>query len=181
MNSMFCAEQIVVPPELGAILKNLTKAVIREEPKEVYKFAANYFSKLTNQPPPFDSSSGQYLLANRPTTSGQSANSAGSGSQRQTGMGAAIANPEQFESVGGDGASREAEIARIFSQYDSNQNGRLEANEIPALINDLRNLYGAEFPADTDIEAFVANLDVDQDGTIDLGEFRRLFFQGDDL
>ncbi len=36
---LYSAEQIVVPGELAFILKEYTKAVIRAQPKDVYKFS----------------------------------------------------------------------------------------------------------------------------------------------
>jgi hypothetical protein len=43
---IFCAEQISVPEELPAILKNYSKAVIRENPVDILQFSAHYFEKL---------------------------------------------------------------------------------------------------------------------------------------
>ena len=42
-NRIFSAEQIVVHPELPMILKDYSKALIRENPTDIYAFSAEYF------------------------------------------------------------------------------------------------------------------------------------------
>ena len=43
VNRIFSAEQIVVKPELPGILKDYSKALIRENPDDIYAFSAEYF------------------------------------------------------------------------------------------------------------------------------------------
>ncbi|CAD8114054.1 unnamed protein product [Paramecium primaurelia] len=43
---IYCAEQIVVPPELPVILKHYAKEVIRNKPGDVVDFSAKYFRSL---------------------------------------------------------------------------------------------------------------------------------------
>ena len=43
---IFCAEQIVVPDDLPALLKNYSKEVIRANPQNIYAFSARYFETL---------------------------------------------------------------------------------------------------------------------------------------
>ena len=43
VNRIFSAEQIVVRPELPGILKDYSKALIRENPDDIYAFSAEYF------------------------------------------------------------------------------------------------------------------------------------------
>ena len=43
---IFCAEQIEVPDALPEILKNYSKAVIRENPENIISFSRRYFEKL---------------------------------------------------------------------------------------------------------------------------------------
>ena len=43
---IFCAEQIEVPPELPNILKNYSKAVIRNNPNDIIDFSRKYFENL---------------------------------------------------------------------------------------------------------------------------------------
>uniref|UniRef100_A0A7S3D6L4 RIIa domain-containing protein n=1 Tax=Palpitomonas bilix TaxID=652834 RepID=A0A7S3D6L4_9EUKA len=44
---LYCAEQINVPSDLGAILKQYTKDVIRANPNNVLEYSAQYFERLT--------------------------------------------------------------------------------------------------------------------------------------
>ncbi|XP_010310193.2 ropporin-1-like protein isoform X1 [Balearica regulorum gibbericeps] len=50
--TMFCAQQIKIPPELPDILKQFTKAAIRTQPHDVLQWAAAYFSALSKGEPP---------------------------------------------------------------------------------------------------------------------------------
>ena len=43
---IYCAEQIVVPPELPAILKHYSKEVIRNNPENIMEFSRDYFKML---------------------------------------------------------------------------------------------------------------------------------------
>ncbi|XP_061851905.1 ropporin-1-like protein isoform X3 [Colius striatus] len=49
--TMFCAEQIKIPPELPDILKQFTKAAIRTQPHDILQWAAAYFSALSKGEP----------------------------------------------------------------------------------------------------------------------------------
>lgn len=49
--TMFCAQQIKIPPELPDILKQFTKAAIRTQPFDVLQWAAAYFSALSKGEP----------------------------------------------------------------------------------------------------------------------------------
>ncbi|KAM6318394.1 ropporin-1-like protein [Aegotheles albertisi] len=49
--TMFCAQQIKIPPELPDILKQFTKAAIRTQPQDVLQWAAAYFSALSKGEP----------------------------------------------------------------------------------------------------------------------------------
>lgn len=46
---IFCAEQIVVPNDLPALLKNYSKEVIRANPQNIYAFSARYFENLMRE------------------------------------------------------------------------------------------------------------------------------------
>uniref|UniRef100_A0A5F5Q0S8 Ropporin-1-like protein n=1 Tax=Equus caballus TaxID=9796 RepID=A0A5F5Q0S8_HORSE len=50
-DSMFCAQQIHIPPELPDILKQFTKAAIRTQPADVLQWSAGYFSALARGDP----------------------------------------------------------------------------------------------------------------------------------
>lgn len=47
VNRIFSAEQIAVPPELPHVLKDWTKAVIRENPDDLLAFSLQYFQGKT--------------------------------------------------------------------------------------------------------------------------------------
>ncbi|XP_029445898.1 LOW QUALITY PROTEIN: ropporin-1-like protein [Rhinatrema bivittatum] len=46
-DTMFCAQQINIPPELPDILKQFTKAAIRTQPHDVLQWSAAYFACLS--------------------------------------------------------------------------------------------------------------------------------------
>ncbi|KAM9337558.1 ropporin-1-like protein [Symphorus nematophorus] len=46
-DTIYCAQQINIPPQLPDILKNFTKAAIRTQPKDVMLWSAAYFSALS--------------------------------------------------------------------------------------------------------------------------------------
>lgn len=50
-DTMFCAQQIHIPPELPDILKQFTKAAIRTQPADVLQWSAGYFSALSRGAP----------------------------------------------------------------------------------------------------------------------------------
>ncbi|XP_006714567.1 ropporin-1-like protein isoform X1 [Homo sapiens] len=50
-DTMFCAQQIHIPPELPDILKQFTKAAIRTQPADVLRWSAGYFSALSRGDP----------------------------------------------------------------------------------------------------------------------------------
>ncbi|TRY58809.1 hypothetical protein DNTS_022322 [Danionella cerebrum] len=45
--TMYCAQQITIPPTLPNILKQFTKSAIRTQPQDVLQWAADYFSALS--------------------------------------------------------------------------------------------------------------------------------------
>ncbi|KAL0214625.1 hypothetical protein P9112_006809 [Eukaryota sp. TZLM1-RC] len=49
MDSIFLREQIHVPEDLPSIITDWTKEVIRNQPKNIYHFSANYFAALANE------------------------------------------------------------------------------------------------------------------------------------
>ncbi|NXL90694.1 ROP1L protein, partial [Alectura lathami] len=50
-DTMFCAQQIKIPPELPDILKQFTKAAIRTQPCDVLQWSAAYFTALSRGEP----------------------------------------------------------------------------------------------------------------------------------
>lgn len=172
MNSMYSAEQINIPPELGTILKQYTKAVIRDRPTELYKFSANFFATLSGQPTPFDEH-GQL-------TSQQQQRGMTSGSNGGAMVTDVITDASNFESVQTSDVATEEMINKIFKRYDTNQNGRLEREELPALIEDLRSALGLVDGEGFGADELLGMMDVDDDGTVDIMEFRQLFFQSEE-
>ena len=171
---MYCAEQIHIPADLGVVLKQYTKAVIRDRPKELYKYSANFFAALIGEPAPFDEQ-GQL-------TSQQQQRSAGSGSAGQGGalVTDVIPNASNFESIPTSEDAAHDVVNTIFRQYDTNQTGRLDYKELPALIEDLKAALGLGDNEGFSAEEILKMLDADGDGMIDLMEFRQLFFQSDE-
>nr|ACQ58861.1 Ropporin-1-like protein [Anoplopoma fimbria] len=47
-DTMFCAQQINIPPQLPDLLKSFTKAAIRTQPKDLLQWSSAYFSALSN-------------------------------------------------------------------------------------------------------------------------------------
>uniref|UniRef100_A0A8C2VDQ5 Ropporin-1-like protein n=1 Tax=Chinchilla lanigera TaxID=34839 RepID=A0A8C2VDQ5_CHILA len=50
-DTMFCAQQIHIPPELPDILKQFTKAAIRTQPADLLQWSAGYFLALSRGDP----------------------------------------------------------------------------------------------------------------------------------
>lgn len=50
---LYSADQIKVPADLGAVLKEFTKEVIRVKPSDIARYAANYFAKRAGLALPF--------------------------------------------------------------------------------------------------------------------------------
>ena len=49
--SMYCAEQIQIPPDMPPILKAYSKEVIRNNPEDIIAFSIEYFKKRLDDPP----------------------------------------------------------------------------------------------------------------------------------
>ena len=48
VDPIYCAEQIIIPPDLADILKAYTKEIIRRQPEDLLEFSAIYFANLAN-------------------------------------------------------------------------------------------------------------------------------------
>ncbi|XP_076014386.1 ropporin-1-like protein [Genypterus blacodes] len=48
-DTMYCSQQIPIPPELAGILKDFTKAAIRTQPRDVLQWSAAYFTALAKR------------------------------------------------------------------------------------------------------------------------------------
>ena len=170
MNSMYSAEQIAIPQELGAILKQYTKAVIRERPENLYAFSANFFSSLSGQVPPFDER-GQ--LVSQGNAGGSRGPSGGDmvGDVIPGGGGG-------FESVDG-GDDMGGAIEGLLAQYDADGTGQISKNDLPALVSDLREMLGLqdEERPELTVGTITDMFEVDGDGAYDLEELKGLLFQ----
>lgn len=168
MNAMYCGEQIKIPEDLGAIMSQFSKAAIRDAPPEdgVYKWAANYFAQLSGQPIPFDDS-GRLLSegGGRKTRTGGSAASGDMVADVMEGAGG-------FEALDGTEADNtRSAIAELFAHYDTNGSGRLERNELPKLVEDIKANLGIDISKEQ-VDELLNILDTDEDGTISLDEFQ---------
>eukprot|EP00760_Papus_ankaliazontas_P002848 PhM_4_TR11297/c0_g1_i1/m.93331 len=175
MNAMYCAEQINVPPELGPVLKQYTKAIIRDCPESVAKWSANYFAKLAGQPPIFDDVNGRLV-----TASGNAPTTAGSNGPAQD-VSDVIVDADKFESLPTQGNNEIPDdvVDAVFARYDKNGNGMIDADELHLLIQDLIDTTGMAMGED-DVRQVLSLIDADEDGCINLAEFRHLFFQADE-
>lgn len=168
MNAMYSAEQIHIPQELGSILKQFTKAVVRERPENLYAFSANFFASLSGQVPPFDDR-GQLV-------------SQGGGNRGASGgdmVGDVIpGGGGGFEAVDG-GDDMGGALEALLAQFDLDGTGQISKNDLPALVADLREmlgLQGNERPELT-VEAISDVFEVDADGAYAIEEIRGLLFQ----
>lgn len=44
------ARSVTVPPNLEALMHQLTREILRDQPKNLYEFAADFFARLIEQP-----------------------------------------------------------------------------------------------------------------------------------
>ncbi|KAG8340784.1 hypothetical protein ERJ75_000090200 [Trypanosoma vivax] len=163
MESIFCVEQINVPPELGTIMKQYTKAILRDRPEDLYKYSANFFAALCGQAAPFDKD-GHYVEQQeyRSVHHFPNVNSCK----------ADVASP----TLSVEHEKHEA-VCAIFEKYDVNGDGRMFTESVPALLAELQKTLGLPDSENIGSEELMAILDVDDNGTFDLLEFRQLFFQ----
>lgn len=158
MNSMYSVEQIKVPAELGTIMKQYTKAVMRDKPTDLYKYSANFFAILSGYGAPFDAE-GQLTESGANGVKSASDGPAGAGSKS-----------EQEEAGGLD------PVDALFRRYDHTGTGYMNSADLPALLDDLRDVLslGAN---DLDSAESIQALLPPSDGRIDLLELRRLLFE----
>ena len=176
MNAMYCSEQINIPVELGPILKQYTKAIVRDAPESVAQWSANYFAKLAGMAPVFDTTGRMVTAQGYDNTRTASSNGAGAAVLDDV-----IVNPDAFESLpNGEGMAEknniDAVVESVFKKYDKNGNGKIDAEEVHMLIQDLIGATGMTM-SDEDLKEFLSLIDADEDGCISLDEFKHLFFQ----
>lgn len=42
---MYCAEQVLIPPDLESVVRKWTKAVLKERPSDIVAFSAAWFAQ----------------------------------------------------------------------------------------------------------------------------------------
>ncbi|CAG9569771.1 conserved hypothetical protein [Leishmania major strain Friedlin] len=119
MNAMYSADQIHVPPELGTIMKQYTKAVMRDKPTDLYKYSANFFAILSGYAAPFDSE-GQLME-----------NGVQEASSRST-------VPISFGSEKEENAGSQDPTDILLRRYDRTGTGYMDPAELPQLLAELR-------------------------------------------
>eukprot|EP00796_Vickermania_ingenoplastis_P012055 gene12055-8307_t len=149
-----CLLQVNIPPELGTVMKQYTKAVLRDKPTNVYKYSANFFSALCGRAAPFDQ---EGELA--PEYSNY---------QKRTG--------DNMETNSGSNVVSEQEaINMIFMQYDDG-NGTIPLSALPDVLQDIRETLGlqdGDLPSAEEIaEMLQCNSDI-----VDLMELRQMLFE----
>ncbi|CBZ24311.1 conserved hypothetical protein [Leishmania mexicana MHOM/GT/2001/U1103] len=158
MNAMYSADQINVPPELGTIMKQYTKAVMRDKPTDLYKYSANFFAILSGYPAPFDSE-GQLME-----------NGAQEAASRST-------DPISFGSEKEENAGSQDPIDILLRKYDRTETGYMDPAELPQLLADLRTNLSLEEKDVASAEDILAVLP-SANNEIDLLELRSLLFEG---
>lgn len=155
MNAMYSVEQVNIPPELGTVMKQYTKAVLRDKPSNVYKYSANFFAALCGRNAPFDQNgalSPDYEDSLK--RNGASSNS------------------------GQNVVSEQEAINMIFQKYDDG-NGAVSLTVLPDVLEDIREtlcLQEGELPSAEEIaELLQCNSDV-----VDLTELRQLLFEAEE-
>lgn len=155
MNAMYSADQINVPSELGTIMKQYTKAVMRDKPVDVYKYSANFFAILSGRAAPFDAD-GQLrdegVTVVRKTTSTSQADTHAEETQ---------AVPETWDEV--------------FFRFDVDGEGFMKVEDLPYLLTEVRNILGLGEEELSNIDDILNSLTIN-DGMIDLIELRCLLF-----
>ncbi|KAK7197349.1 hypothetical protein NESM_000682200 [Novymonas esmeraldas] len=157
MNAMYSAEQINVPPELGTIMKQYTKAVMRDKPTDLYKYSANFFAILSGYGAPFDSE-GQLTENGVNEASSRSAEPASIASQKE------------------DGGSQDP-VDALLRRYDRTGAGYMDPAELPQLLDDLRTTLSLDERDLDSAEDILAALPGSEQ-QIDLLELRALLFEG---
>ncbi|CAJ1018109.1 hypothetical protein, conserved [Leishmania lindenbergi] len=158
MNAMYSADQINVPPELGTIMKQYTKAVMRDKPTDLYKYSANFFAILSGYATPFDAE-GQL------TENGVSEVSSRS------------ADPVPVEIQEEEGADSQDPVDAILRRYDRTGTGYMDPAELPQLLADLRTSLSLDEKDLDSVEDILAVLP-SAHNQIDLLELRSFLFEG---
>ncbi|KAG5506691.1 hypothetical protein JIQ42_06947 [Leishmania sp. Namibia] len=158
MNAMYSVDQINVPPELGTIMKQYTKAVMRDKPTDLYKYSANFFAILSGYPAPFDSE-GQLTEYGGNEGSPCSADAPFTGSQKE------------------EDAELQDPVDALLRRYDRTGTGYMDLAELPQLLADLMTTLSLE-EKDLDSAKDILAALPSAHNKIDLLELRSLLFEG---
>ncbi|KAG5486138.1 hypothetical protein LSCM4_06847 [Leishmania orientalis] len=158
MNAMYSVDQINVPPELGTIMKQYTKAVMRDKPTDLYKYSANFFAILSGYPAPFDSE-GQLTENEGNEASPCSADAPFTSWQKE------------------EDAELQDPVDALLRRYDRTGTGYMDPAELPQLLADLTTTLSLEEKDLDSAEDILAALP-SAHNKIDLLELRSLLFEG---
>lgn len=161
MNTMYSVDQIQIPPEIGTIMKQYTKAVMRDKPQDVYKYSANFFAALCGRPAPFDENGQLVEKEQNDTHSGQWAP-----------HDAASHDREQAE----DMTVSDDTVLKIFQQYD-NGSGKTSVDQLESIMQDIREVLQLEKEDLPTAEEIVSLVHVEDD-LVDLLDLKQLLFEG---
>ncbi|KAG5485584.1 hypothetical protein LSCM1_07673 [Leishmania martiniquensis] len=158
MNAMYSVDQINVPSELGTIMKQYTKAVMRDRPTDLYKYSANFFAILSGYPAPFDSE-GQLTESAVNEASPRVADTSFTGSQKE------------------EDADWQDPVDALLRRYDRTGTGYMDPAELPQLLADLRTTLSLD-EKDLDSAEDILGALQSEHKKIDLLELRSLLFEG---
>ncbi|CCW64622.1 unnamed protein product [Phytomonas sp. EM1] len=151
MDALYSVEQVHIPPELGTIMKQYTKAILRDEPTDVYKYSANFFAIISGKCPPFDENG---VFVEDEYVSTQSNDK--------------ISTPTL--------ACRQESIDAILQKYSKSEDGTASLEDLPHILREIITALGLkeeDLPSATEV-ASVLHTEGD---FIDLLELRQLLFE----
>lgn len=201
MNAMYSVEQVNVPPELGTIMKQLTKAILRDQPENVYKYSANFFAILSGRSAPFDQDGqltegigGPAALAKEtkehlgaPAPAAAAPQHCNADEDQKEAAADSVFEPfenpegedEQWEQEGA-AVTDEDVVLTVFQKYNVGEEGTTTVELLPALLADLREALELSEDDLPPAEEVIALLNC-EDGLVDLLELKQLFFEGEDV
>lgn len=186
MNAMYCVEQVRVPPELGTVMKQYTKAVLRDKPQDVYKYSANFFAILCGRPAPFDAE-GQLVEGGEVAVSQTSGHTPADGEAGQSPSAAAPsppldqhsgeASPASVEQDSGPGTPEEI-MQSIFKKYDMTGEGFTTMEGLRDLLEELEHELSLEepLPSAEEVVGLLGEGETGGEDWVDLLEVRQLLF-----
>ncbi|CCW66740.1 unnamed protein product [Phytomonas sp. Hart1] len=151
MDALYAVEQVHIPQELGAIMKQYTKAILRDEPTDVYKYSANFFAIISGRCPPFDEN-GVYVEDEYASTQSNDK----------------VNTPTPVP--------RQDIIGEIFQKYSRNNADTASLEDLPHILKEIVTVMGLK-EDDLPPVAEVASVLHTEGDFIDLLELRQLLFE----